>query len=77
MSDGINTTTVQSFSLEFTTYGSAYFDGSGDHLLVPNTGTSTDLVIGTNNFTIEFWVKANSFSNGGVIYDTRANGATV
>ena len=68
VSDGINAaTTVQSFSLEFTTYGSAYFDGSGDHLLVPNTGTSTDLVIGTNNFTIEFWVKANSFSNGGVI----------
>ena len=76
VSDGINAaTTVQSFSLEFTTYGSAYFDGSGDHLLVPNTGTSTDLVIGTNNFTIEFWVKANSFSNGGVIYDTRANHA--
>ena len=76
VSDGINAaTTVQSFSLEFTTYGSAYFDGSGDHLLVPNTGTSTNLVIGTNDFTIEFWVKANAFSNGGVIYDTRANHA--
>ena len=76
VSDGINAaTTVQTFSLEFSTYGSAYFDGSGDHLLVPNTGTSTDLVIGTNDFTIEFWLKANNFSNGGVIYDTRANHA--
>ena len=32
--------------------GSAYFDGTGDYVLVSNT---TSLAIGTTNFTIEFW----------------------
>ena len=56
--------------------GSTIFDGSGDNLLVPSSGsTSTDLVIGTNDFTLEFWVNADAFTNGGVIYDTRENDA--
>ena len=75
VSDGINAaTTVQSFSLEFASYGSAYFDGSGDHLLVPNTGTSNDLVLGTNDFTIEFWMKFPSNIQG-VIVDFRSGHA--
>ena len=59
-----------------TTYGSVVFDGGQDYLRFPNSGTSNDLVIGTNDFTLEFWIKADSFSNGGVIYDTRSGHAT-
>lgn len=33
-------------------YGSYYFDGSGDTL---TTSSSTDFVLGTSDFTIEFW----------------------
>lgn len=33
--------------------GSAYFDGSGDYLSIPN---NTALGMGTGNFTIEFWI---------------------
>ena len=32
---------------------SAYFDGAGDYLTVPNTG---NLILGNNNFTIDAWV---------------------
>ena len=32
---------------------STYFDGSGDYLTVPD---STDFTIGTNNFSLEFWI---------------------
>ena len=55
VSDGINAaTTVQSFSLEFTSYGSAYFDGTDDYLSV---ASSSDFALGTGDFTIECWVK--------------------
>lgn len=35
---------------------SAYFDGTDANLSVPN---STDLIFGTGDFTIEFWIRAN------------------
>jgi hypothetical protein len=41
----------------YSTYGSTYFDGTGDYLTVP---TSSNLVIGTNSFTLEAWVYPNS-----------------
>jgi hypothetical protein len=37
--------------------GSLEFDGTGDWLIVPN---STDIQLGTGNFTIEFWVYLNA-----------------
>jgi len=39
--------------------GSGYFDGSGDYLAVAN---SSAFAFGTGNFTVEFWVYANSSS---------------
>jgi hypothetical protein len=44
---------------------SGLFDGNGDYLTTP---TSTALDLG-NTYTIEFWMRANSFaSNGGLIH---------
>jgi hypothetical protein len=37
----------------YSTYGSAYFDGNGDGLSVPN---NNGLKFGTGDFTIEFWL---------------------
>ena len=55
VSDGINAaTTVQSFSLQFATYGSAFFDGTDDYVTVAN---SSQFALGTGDFTIECWVK--------------------
>jgi len=41
--------------------GSALFDGSGDYLNVPD---STDWDLGTDDFTIDFWVRFNSLAGG-------------
>lgn len=37
--------------------GSAYFDGSGDYL---NSATNSNLSLGTNSFTLEYWVNFSS-----------------
>jgi hypothetical protein len=37
----------------YSTYGSTYFDGTGDYLTLP--GSTTNLYPGSGNFTIEFW----------------------
>jgi hypothetical protein len=47
--------------LNATSYGAAYFDGTGDTLTVPATA---DFTFGTNDFTIECWVNANTISDG-------------
>ena len=39
--------------------GSAYFDGTGDYLTVPD---STAFTLGTNDFTIECWVNLSTFA---------------
>ena len=44
--------------------GSGYFDGAGDYLTAPATGSAFD--ISTGNFTIESWVYMNSTVNGTV-----------
>ena len=41
----------------YSTYGSGYFDGTGDYLLTPS---SSSFGMGTGNFTIEFWYYASS-----------------
>ena len=56
------------------TGGSTVFD-AGHSLKVPSTGTSNDLVIGTNDFTLEFWVNLDSIPSPCVVYDTRENHA--
>ena len=64
------TSSSSSFSLTFASYGSAVFDGTGDYLATP---TSNDLVIGTNDFTIEYWAKSNDFNTAQTIFDRRAS----
>ena len=48
--------------------GSVYFPSSGDYLYV---STSTDLIIGTNDFTIESWAYFTNFSGYPVLFDRR------
>jgi len=52
---------AQPFTLPTTvaTYGSGYFDGTGDYLSVPNTTNAS------GNFTYEFWMYATGFGSGG------------
>lgn len=47
---------------------SAQFDGTGDYLLIPN---STPL--GTNPWTIEYWVRFNSVASFPIMFDTRTD----
>ncbi len=53
--------------------GSIAFDGNGDYL-VPNVPTSDLYAFGAGDFTVEFWVYANSFSGGPIFLDWRPNG---
>jgi len=54
--------------------GSIAFDGTGDYL-IPNVPTSDLYAFGTGDFTVEFWVYANSFSGGPIFLDWRPSGA--
>ena len=47
--------------------GSAYFDGTGDSLLIPS---NTSHALGTRDFTIEMWVYNNSTTNRLLSYAT-------
>jgi hypothetical protein len=49
----------QPFTLAANTSGAGYFDGTGDYLSVANNAA---FQFGTGNFTVEFWVYANSSS---------------
>jgi hypothetical protein len=49
--------------------GSLAFDGSGDDLRVVNAGVTTGF--GTGNFTVEFWVYANTWSSFNNLVDFR------
>ena len=58
----IGNTSISSFdpfvpNSNYSTYGSGYFDGTGDNLKATN---STAFDFGSNNFTIECWVYATS-----------------
>ena len=48
---------------------SALFDGSGDYIYV--SGTGSDFITGTGDFTIEMWVRPNSASFTASLYDQR------
>jgi hypothetical protein len=51
------------------TYGSAFFDGTGDYLTVP---TTTALSFGTGDFTVECWAYKTVAANASII-DSRVN----
>jgi hypothetical protein len=51
------------------TYGSAYFDGTGDYLTAPS---SAAFGFGTGDFTVECWVNTSTINT--VIFDTRTAG---
>ena len=55
------------FPIDTTGYGSLYFDGSGDHAIAEGS----NLVVGTNDFTIEYWVQPSNFSSVGTVFDMR------
>ena len=66
--DGTTFTVPSSPFTDPTTTGelSVYFDGNGDYLTIPD---SSDLRLGTSNFTIEFWTYLNAKSGYTTFYD--------
>jgi hypothetical protein len=62
----IGNTSISSFdpfvpNTSYSTYGSGYFDGTGDYLTVPGNSV---FAFGTGDFTLEVWLYANSISTG-------------
>lgn len=56
----------------YSNYGSTYFDGDGDYLMIPG-----NQAMGTNSFTIECWVYISaSASSWRQIFSTRASSST-
>ena len=59
----------------YSTYGSGYFDGTGDYLTAPSNAVFT---FGTGDFTIEGWFYVNSLgANGFVAFDNRASASAI
>ena len=50
---------------------SAYFDGSGDYLAVPN---ASDMSFGTGDFTVELWVNIPNYGRDNFIFGTTTPG---
>ena len=75
INDNVSQSTYNPFPGNTIGYGSLYFDGTGDHAIVEGT----NLAIGTNDFTIEYWVKrvALSFSSVATVFDNRNDGENV
>ena len=75
--DSLNAaTTAQTFSLSFDVSGSVYFGGytgAGTNIQV----SDSDLVIGTNDFTTEYWIWPVTFASVGTVFDTRNDGENV
>jgi hypothetical protein len=68
-------TSIKSFqpftpNSSYSTYGSGYFDGTGDYLSIP---TNTALNFGTGDFTVEGWFYFNSLSNSPVLWTKTDN----
>ena len=57
-------------SSSYATYGSGYFDGTGDSL---SAGTNTAFSVGTGDFTLEAWVYPTNFTNYRMVFDNRNN----
>ena len=52
--------------------GSALFDGNGDAL---RTQSSSNLQLGSGDFTVEYWLYTNSFNSTGNVFDGRDAGS--
>ena len=67
VTDGVNTanSSASTFSLQFDVSGSYKFDGN-DYILSP---VSSNFTLGTNDFTIEYWVWNTNFSANQTISD--------
>ena len=50
--------------------GAMYFDGSGDYLSFPLT---SNFIIGSNDYTLEAWIRMADPTTGGCIYTDRVN----
>ena len=58
----------------YSTYGSGYFDGTGDYLTVPNNAA---LAFGTGAFTVEIWLYILAYNaSTSRIIDWRSNGGS-
>tara|TARA_B100000424_G_scaffold101135_1_gene75982 strand:+ start:8 stop:1357 length:1350 start_codon:yes stop_codon:yes gene_type:complete len=66
------TSSASSFTLAFLPEGSTTFDGSGDYLL---TAANSNLVVGTQDMCLEYWVKFASLSAYSQMFDFRKYGA--
>ena len=55
----------------YSTYGSGYFDGTGDYL---TAGSNSVFQFGTGNFTIEAWVYVTNYAGTCAVFDTRTTG---
>jgi hypothetical protein len=53
-----------------TTTGSAYFDGTGDHLIIAD---NTAMELGAGDFCVECWIYPTSVSSTAVVIDKRAS----
>lgn len=49
--------------------GSAYFDGTGDYVLIPD---NPNLELGSGDFCVEFWIYPENLSATGVVIDKRS-----
>ena len=58
---------------EYITTGSTLFDGTGDYL---STSTSSNLQIGTGDFTIEYWMYPTNISSTKMLLDRRVNSSS-
>ncbi len=66
-----NGNTTQGTFSPYGTNWSVFFDGTGDYVSVP---ANANFLIGTNNFTMEFWISASRFSVTGVIVSHQLGG---
>lgn len=66
-----NGNTTQGTFSPYGTNWSVFFDGTGDYVSVP---ANANFLIGTNNFTMEFWISASRFSATGVIVSHQLGG---
>ena len=77
VTDSLNAaTTAQTFTLSFDVSGSVFFYGGNDVISAAGHGiispVSNDLVIGTNDFTIEYWAWSDNFNAAQTISDRRS-----
>ena len=64
-------TSFAPFTETDTTTGSAYFDGTGDHLIITD---NAGMELGAGDFCVECWIYPTSVAGTGVVIDKRSGG---